>query len=292
MLGNVKQYSVKYNKIVRGVIKLKKSKSKYTQYYKQYQRKVSALRKQNIELRGANVYQTELQLRKWGIQGTDLAKITRRLKADINNLAKQEAYSTATGEISTVGELKHELASERSKLGAETRKRNNKSAQEFWSTDKHPTTKDLKYDVHLIKLSDAKLKQPQLGDISNQHFVDDFLSLITVPVPTETIYGNRRKRANIEMAQEAQSALLELYRSAIDKDGKIVVGERLANNWDVIKLHLEVVLTDSKGVNVASSLEAIGEIISGRALSVVERDALNGEQESLYSWDIEDNVYE
>ena len=274
------------------MIKLKKSKSKYTQYYKQYQRKVSALRKQNIELHGANVYQTESQLRKWGIQGRDLAKITRQLKTDINNLAKQEAYSTATGEISTVGKLKHELASERAKRGAETRKRNKKSAQEFWSTDKQLTTKDLKNNVHLRKSSDTKLKQPQLGDISNQHFVDDFLKRITTPVPTETIHGNRRKIDNIEMAQEAQSALLELYLSAIDKDGEIVVGERLANNWDVIKIHLEVVLTDSKGVNVASSLEAIGEIISGRTLSVVERDSLNNEQESLYSWDIEDNTYE
>ena len=274
------------------MIKLKKSKSKYSQYYKQYQRKVSALRKQNIELRGANVYQTESQLRKWGIQGRDLAKITRQLKSDIKNLAKQEAYSTATGEISTVGDLKHELASERSKRGAETRKRNKKSAQEFWSTDKQPTTKDLKNNVHLRKPSGTKLKQPQLGDISNNHFVEDFLMRITTPVPTETIHGNRRKRANIEMSQEAQSALLELYRSTIDKDGEIAVGERLANNWDAIKLHLEVVLTDSKGVNVASSLEAIGEIISGRGLSVVERDALNDEQELLYSWDIEDNTYE
>lgn len=272
--------------------KLKKSKSKYTQYYKQYQRKVSALRKQNIELRGANVYQTESQLRKWGIQGRDLAKITRQLKSDIKNLSKQEAYSTETGEISTVGVLKHERASERAKRGAETRKRNKKSAQRFWSTDKQPTVKDLKNNVHLRKPSDAKLKQPQLGDISNQHFIDGFLKRITTPVSTETIYGNRRKRAIIEMSQEAQSALLELYRSTIDKDGEIAVGERLANNWDVIKVHLEVVLTDSKGVNVASSLEAIGEIISGRKLSVVERDALNNEQESLYSWDIKDNTYE
>lgn len=272
--------------------KLKKSKSKYTQYYKQYHRKVSALRKQNIELRGANVYQTENQLRKWGIQGRDLAKITRQLKADINNLVKQEAYSTVTGEISTVGKLKHELASERAKRSAETRKRNKKFAQEFWTTDKLPTTKDLKNNVHLRKPSDTKLKQPQLGDISNQHFVDDFLMRITTATPTETIYGNRRKRASIEMAQEAQSSLLELYRSIIDKDGEIAVGERLADNWDVIKIHLEVVLTDSKGVNVASSLEAIGEIISGRKLSVVERDALNNEQESLYSWDVEDNTYE
>ena len=281
---NVKQYSVKYNKIVRGVRKLKKSKSKYTQYYKQYQRKVSALRKQNIELRGANVYQTESQLRKWGIQGRDLAKITRQLKSDIKNLSKQEAYSTATGEISTVGALKHSIASERAKRGAETRKRNKQAAQEFWSTDKQPTTYDLKSQVHL--------KQPQLGDISNQHFVEDFLTRITTPIPTETIYGNRRKRVNIEIAEEAQSALLSLYYSTIDKDGEIAVGERLADNWDAIKIHLEVILTDSKGVNVASSLEAIGEIISGRTLSVVERDALNDEPESLYSWDIEDNVYE
>lgn len=274
------------------MIKLKKSKSKYSQYYKQYQRKVSALRKQNIELRGADVYQTETQLRKWGIQGRDLAKITRQLKTDIKNLAKQEAYSTATGEISTVGKLKHELATERAKRGAETRKRNKQSEQEFWTTDKQPTTKDLKNNVHLRKPSDAKLKQPQLGDISNQQFIDGFLSRITVPVPIKTIYGNIKKRANIEMAEEAQSALLELYLSTIDKEGEIVVGERLANNWDAIKLHLEIVLTDSKGVNVASSLEAIGEIISGRTLSVVERDALNDEQESLYSWDIGDNTYE
>lgn len=266
------------------MIKLKKIKSKYSQYYKQYQRKVSALRKQNIELRGANVYQTESQLRKWGIQGRDLAKITRQLKADIKNLEKQEAYSTATGEISTVGALKHELASERAKRSAETRKRNKDSAKEFWATDKQSTIHDLKNTVHL--------KQPQLGDMTNQNFIDDFLVRITSPVPTETIYGNRRKRANIEMAQEAQSSLLELYSSTIDKDGEIAVGERLANNWDLIKLHLEVVLTDSKGVNVASSLEAIGGIITGRELSVVERDALNEEQESLYSWDIEDNTYE
>ena len=274
------------------MIKLKKSKSKYSQYYKQYQRKVSALRKQNIELRGANVYQTETKLRKWGIQGRDLAKITRQLKADIKNLAKQEAYLTTTGEISTVGKLKHELASERAKRSSETRKRNKQSAQEFWSTDKQPTTKDLKNNVHLRKQSKTELKQPQLGDISNQQFIDGFLSRITVPIPTETIYGNRKKRVNIEMAEEAQSALLELYLSTIDKDGEIVVGERLANNWDAIKVHLEVVLTDSKGVNVVSSLEAIGEIISGRTLSVVERDALNDEQEALYSWDIGDNTYE
>ena len=273
-----------FNLNVRGGIKLKKSKSKYSQYYKQYQRKVSALRKRNIELLGANVYQTESQLRKWGIQGRDLAKITRQLKADIKNLAKQEAYSTETGEISTVGALKHALASKRAKRSAETRRRNKESAKEFWTTDIQPTTHDLKNTVHL--------KQPQLGDMANQNFIDDFLARITSPVPTETIYGNRRKRANIEMAQEAQSALLELYRSTIKKDGEIAVGERLANNWDVIKIHLEVVLTDSKGVNVASSLEAIGEIISGRTLSVVERDSLNNEQESLYSWDIEDNTYE
>lgn len=273
-----------FNLNVRGVIKLKKSKSKYSQYYKQYQRKVSALRKRNIELLGASVYQTESQLRKWGIQGRDLAKITRQLKADIKNLAKQKAYSTETGEISTVGALKHALASERAKRSAETRRRNKESAKEFWTTDIQPTTHDLKNTVHL--------KQPQLGDMANQNFIDDFLARITSPVPTETIYGNRRKRANIEMAQEAQSALLELYRSTIKKDGEIAVGERLANNWDVIKIHLEVVLTDSKGVNVASSLEAIGEIISGRTLSVVERDSLNNEQESLYSWDIEDNTYE
>lgn len=269
---------------MRGVIKLKKSKSKYSQYYKQYQRKVSALRKQNIELRGANVYQTETQLRKWGIQGRDLAKITRQLKADIKNLSKQEAYSTATGEISTVEKLKHEVASERAKRSAETRKRNRESAREFWSTDKQPTTHDLDGEYHL--------KQPQLGDMTNDNFVTEFLSRITSPVPTETIYGNKRKNANIERAQEAQSALLALYRNTLNKDGEIAVGERIANNWDAIKLHLEVVLTDSKGVNVASSLEAIGEIISGRTLSVVERDALNDEQESLYSWDIEDNVYE
>jgi hypothetical protein len=277
-------FHVKHYKNVRGVIKLKKIKSKYSQYYKQYQRKVSALRKQNIELRGANVYQTESQLRKWGIQGKDLAKITRQLKADIKNLAKQEAYSTETGEISTVGALKHALASERAKRSAETRKRNKESVKEFWTTDIQPTTHDLKNTVHL--------KQPQLGDMANQNFIDDFLARITSPVLTETIYGNRRKRANIELSQEAQSALLELYRSTIKKDGEIAVGERLANNWDVIKIHLEVVLTDSKGVNVASSLEAIGEIISGRALSVVERDSLNNEQESLYSWDIEDSTYE
>lgn len=266
------------------MIKLKKSKSKYSQYYKQYQRKVSALRKQNIELRGANVYQTEYQLRKWGIQGRDLAKITRQLKADIKNLAKQEAYSTATGEISTVEKLRHVRASERAKRSAETRKRNKESAKEYWSTDKQPTTHDLGCEYHL--------NQPQLGDITNDNFVKEFLIRITSPVPTESIYGKKRKNANIERAQEAQSALLSLYRNNINKYGEIVVGERLANNWDAIRLHLEVVLTDSKGINVVSSLEAIGEIISGRKLSVVERDALNDEQESLYSWDIEDNTYE
>lgn len=266
------------------MIKLKKSKSKYSQYYKQYQRKISVLRKQNIELLGASVYQTESELRKWGIQGKDLARITRQLKADIKNLAKQEAYSTTTGEISTVEKLKHERASERAKRGAETRKRNKQAEQEFWTTDKQPTTHDLDTEVHL--------RQPQLGDITNDNFITEFLSRITTPVPTDTIYGKRRKNVNIQRAEEAQSALLALFRNTISKDGEIVVGERLANGWDAIKLHLEVVLTDSKGVNVASSLEAIGEIISGRKLSIVERDALNAEQESMFSWDIEDNTYE
>ena len=263
---------------------MKKIKSKYTQYYKQYQRKVSALRKQNIELRGANVYQTESQLRKWGIQGRDLAKITRQLKADIKNLAKQEAYSTTTGEISTVGKLKHELASERAKRSAETRKRNKESAREFWSTDKQPTTHDLKNQVHL--------KQPQLGDISNQHFVDDFLSRITAPVPTETAYGNRRKRERIEMAEEAQTTLLDIFYKALNKDGEIIVGERLANNWSVIGIHLEAIFRESRGVAVITSLEAIGEILAGGKLTVTERNGLDEEQENLYSWDIEDNTYE
>ena len=266
------------------MIKLKKSKSKYSQYYKQYQSKVSALRKQNIELRGANVYQTESQLRKWGIQGRDLAKITRQLKTDIKNLAKQEAYSTVTGEISTVGELKHTLASERAKRGAKTRKRNRESAREFWTTNKELTTHDLKKPVHL--------KQPQLGDISNQHFVDDFLSRISVPVPTETIYGTRRKRARIEMAEEAQSTLLDIFYKTLNKDGEIIVGERLANNWGVIGIHLEAIFRESRGVSVIASLEAIGEILTGGKLSVSERNGLDEEQENLYSWSIEDNTYE
>lgn len=266
------------------MIKLKKSKSKYSQYYKQYQRKVSALRKQNIELRGAAVYQTEANLRKWGIQGRDLAKITRQLKANLKNLSRQEAYSTITGEISTVEQLKHEQASERAKRGAETRKRNKQAEQEFWSTDKQPITHDLDVEVHL--------RQPQLGDITNDNFITEFLSRITTPVPTENVYGKIRKSINIKRSEEAQSSLLALFRNTISKDGEIVVGERLANNWDAIKLHLEVILTDSKGVNVASSLESIGEIISGRNLSIVERDALNAEQESMFSWDIEDNTYE
>lgn len=266
------------------MIKLKKSKSKYSQYYKQYQRKVSALRKQNIELRGANVYQTESQLRKWGIQGKDLARITRQLRADIKNLSKQGAYSTETGEISTVGALKHSRASERAKRAAETRNRNKKSAREFWTTDKQPTTHGLDGERHL--------NQPQLGDITKDNFIEEFLSRITTPVPTQTIYGNRRRRENIKRSEEAQSALLALFREAISNDGDIVVGERLANNWEAVKHHIEVILTDSKGVNVASSLEAIGEIISGRDLSIAERDALNTEQENMFSWDVEDNTYE
>lgn len=266
------------------MIKLKKRKSKYSQYYKEYQRKISALRKQNIELRGANVYQTESQLRKWGIQGRDLAKITWQLKADINNFAKQEAYLTTTGEISTVGKLKNELASERAKRSAETRKRNRESAREFWSTDKQPTMHDLKNPVHL--------KQPQLGDISNQHFVDDFLARITAPVPTESTYGIRRKRERIEMTEKAQSTLLDMFFKTMNKDGEIMVGERLANNWDVIGIRLETIFRESRGVAVITSLEAIGEILTGRKLTVSERNGLDEEQENLYSWDIEDNVYE
>ena len=266
------------------MVKLKKSKSKYSQYYKQYQRKVSALRKQNIELLGANVYQTESQLRKWGIQGRDLAKITRQLKADIKNLAKQEAFSTVTGEFSTVGDLKHERASERAKRSAETRKRNKESAREFWSTDKQSTTHSLDGERHL--------NQPQLGDITKDNFIEEFLSRITTPVPTQSIYGNRRRRENIKRSEEAQSVLLALFREAISKYGDIVVGEMLANNWEAVKHHIEIILTDSKGVNVASSLEAIGEIISGRNLSIAERDALNTEQENMFSWDVDDNTYE
>lgn len=273
------------------MIKLKKSKSKYSQYYKQYQRKISALRKQNIELRGANVYQTESQLRKWGIQGKDLARITRQLRADIKNLPKQAAYSTETGEISTVGALKHSRASERAKRAAETRNKNKKSAREFWATDKQTSTKDLKNAVHL-RTPKEKLKQPQLGDISNQHFVDDFLMRITAPVPTETTYGRRRKRERIEMAEEAQSTLLDMFFKTLNKDGEIIVGERLANNWDVIGIHLEAIFRESRGVAVIASLEAVGEILTGRKLAVSERNGLDEEQENLYSWDIEDNTYE
>lgn len=273
------------------MIKLKKSKSKYSQYYKQYQRKISALRKQNIELRGANVYQTESQLRKWGIQGRDLARITRQLRADIKNLSKQGAYSTETGEISTVGALKHSRASERAKQAAETRNKNKKSAREFWTTDKQPSTKDLKNDVHL-RTPKEKLKQPQLGDISNQHFVDDFLMRITEPVPTETAYGRRIKRERIKTAEEAQSALLDIFFKVLNKDGEIIVGERLANNWDVIGIHLEAIFRESRGVAVIASLEAVGEILTGRKLTVSERNGLDEEQENLYSWGIEDNTYE
>lgn len=283
-MGGQSAYPFFNLKNVRGVIKLKKSRSKYRQYYKQYQHKVSALRKQNIELLGANVYQTESQLRKWGIQGKDLARITRQLRADIKNLSKQGAYSTETGEISTVGALKHSRASERAKRAAETRNRNKKSAREFWTTDKQPTTHDLDGERHL--------NQPQLGDITRDNFIEEFLSRITTPVPTQTIYGNRRRRENIKRSEEAQSALLALFREAISNDGDIVVGERLANNWEAVKHHIEVILTDSKGVNVASSLEAIGEIISGRDLSIAERDALNTEQENMFSWDVDDNTYE
>lgn len=266
------------------MIKLKKSKSKYSQYYKQYQRKISALRKQNIELRGANVYQTESQLRKWGIQGKDLARITRQLREDIKNLSKQGAYSTETGEISTVGALKHSRASERAKRAVETRNKNKKSAREFWTTDKQPTTHDLDEERHL--------NQPQLGDIAKDNFIEAFLNRLTSPVGTKTIYGRNRKLKAIERSEQAQSALLSLFRKALDIEGDIIVGERLANNWDIIQVHLDLILVESTGVSVTSSLEAVGKIITGRDLTITERDDLDAEQENMFSWDIEDNVYE
>lgn len=94
------------------------------------------------------------------------------------------------------------------------------------------------------------------------------------------------------MAEEAQSTLLDMFFKTLNKDGEIIVGERLANNWDVIGIHLEAIFRESKGVAVIASLEAIGEILTGRKLTVSERNGLDEEQENLYSWDIEDNTYE
>lgn len=256
---------------------MRKSKTKYSSYLKTYQRKVSALRRQGIELMGSTVYQSERELRKWGIKGQDLAKITRQLKKDIANINKQQAFTTLTGEISTVGELKHQLASERAKRSAETRKKNKESAKAFWTGEEQT-------EIHL--------SHPQLGEIASNNFYDEFISRLQSPVSTTTLYGSKRKFENIRNSEEAQRYLQGVWRQVTARESLNTIGERLERNWDMVQGDIELIMISSDGQATTSAMHRIAKVLQGRALTNEERQAVNEQSEYNSSWDINDSYYE
>lgn len=250
-------------------------KTKYSEYYKQYQRKVSALRKQGIELLNSDVFQSEKTLRRWGISGKDLARSTRYLKQHLKTLEKHEAVDVSTGEILTVGEIKKMKASERAKRGAKTRKANKEAERAFWSGET---------DVHL--------NTPQMGDIVTSNVYDELIAKITTPVATDTVFGSKRKSENIRMSVNAQSYLHKLFTDAINEVGTQVLGERLEKNADIIEQDIEYILNASKGVELSSALHRVAVVIKGGNLEEYEKALINQEQELGTSWDVNDQYYE
>lgn len=242
---------------------------------RQYQRKVSALRRQGIELMGATEYQSERNLRKWGIQGQDLARITRQLKKDISNLEKQSAYKPSTGEISTVGELKHELASERAKRGAETRKANKEAERAFWTGHT---------EIHL--------KTPQMGEIAYNNVYDEFISKLQTPVSDETIYGSKRKIQNIRRSEEAQRYLQGIWNQVSSRESMYTIGERLNREWDMVSQDIELIMISSDGNATTSAMHRIAKVIKGEALTAQERDDVEQQNQYNSSWDESDLTYE
>lgn len=226
---------------------------------------------------GASVYQSERELRKWGIQGQDLAKITRQLKKDISTLEKQSAYKPSTGEISTVGEFKHEQAVERAKRGAETRKANKEAERAFWTGEQQP-------EVHL--------KTPQLGDMAYYNVLDVFITKLYSPLPEMTMYGNRRRKKAIKRSKEAQSYIQKIWDIQTKIEGITFLGERLAKNWDRVNTALDYVLIGSDGLVVTTAMETVVSVIQGRPLTEDERKNVNDENEIHEMWSEDDMIYE
>lgn len=250
-------------------------KTKYSEYYKQYQRKVSALRKQGIELRYPEVYQTEKTLRRWGIKGKELSKITRDLKKQLKTFSKHEAIDISTGEILTVGELKKSKASERAKRGAKTRKANKEAERAFWSVE-----------------TELHLNTPQMGDIVTSNVYEELISKIQSPVDTDTVFGSKRKSENIRMSENAQNYLQMLFSKALKEYGSQTLGERLEKYADIIEQDIDYILNASKGVELSSALHRVAVVIKGGNLDEYEKERINQEQELGTSWDVNDYYYE
>lgn len=224
---------------------------------------------------GATVYQSERVLRKWGIKGQELARITRQLKNEIKEFEKAQAYMPSTGEISTVGELKHELASERAKRGAETRRLNRQSEQEFWTG---------KTELHL--------KTPQLGEIAYSNVYDEFISKLQTPVAEDTVYGSKRKIKNIKASEEAQNYLQAVWNRVSRRESASTIGERLNAEWDMVSQDIELILISSDGNATTSAMHRIAKVLEGRALTMEERQEVEEQNAYQASWDERDSTYE
>lgn len=224
---------------------------KTTQYTKHRNRILRYIYRQRKKSLVTDLYiPTEKELRKQGVKGKELTKLTNRLKSLTSKNLKGYFYNPfEEPEIITENDIKA------SQIGIRN-----------WTkedAEKHKT------------------ELPNGGETVYENIFEDFISRISASLED----ANRNSSA-IRASEQGKTTLYSLATSIALSDGKSAVGWRLYNAEDLDAL-ITYVLGGSRAELIQTATHRIAEIIKGTPLSRQETRDLADESELNEGWGIE-----
>ena len=126
---------------------------------------------------------------------------------------------------------------------------------------------------------------PNGGDIVLDNIIDDLISVLSTPAPSENSYGGRKKREIYEMAENCRMTLYNLLMNKIAECGRHEIGWRLEEHADDLESLKTAILYGSDEVVINTATRELAEIINGESLTFRELVDLHDEAEQSESYD-------
>jgi hypothetical protein len=221
---------------------------KTTQYTKQRNRILRYINRQKKKSLVTDLYfPTEKELRKQGVKGKELTKLTNELKRLTSKNLKGYFYNPfEEPEIITENDIKPSQIDKR-----------------YWTKE---------------DAENHKSQLPDGGETVYENIFEDFISRISA-----LIENTKRNASAIRASEQGKTTLYSLATSIALADGKSVVGWRLYNAEDLDSL-ITYVLGGSRAELIQTATHRIAEIIKGTPLSRQETRDLADESELNEGW--------
>lgn len=215
------------------------------------------------------------------------ASVNRLNKLKADEIYKKLKYiDRETGVIYSGARGRDIERAKAAKKGAETRRRNKKAEEEFWTwTDENGKRKETGGSIREEPGADVV----DGGEVIFDNLVDDLIRRLSQPIEqtyTSYFYGTKRRRQKdiVERIQKRAKELIAIIDAAVALEGKSKIGWRLQDHATDVERFLNGLLYASEEYGVEVSFVALMRIIKGRDLTPEEREASETVSETFEDW--------